>query len=429
MRRIVFVLVAIVSSTMSVRAETHTLTLKQAVALAVAQNPEVVMARLDEAKVALGVRLAESPFRPRVDAGSGLAYSNGFPLSIEGSAPSIVQARATQYLFNKPQRYAIAQAKESARGAGFASGEKSDEIAYRVASLYVDADRAGRLAESAQKQVESLDKVLQTAQARVEEGRELAVTAQEVNVNVLRARQRLVVLQSDREYAARSLAVTLGFGAGDLVTPAEEERTAPAIPATEDAAIATALTSSKEIQRLESNYVAKGLDVKGDKAQRLPRVDLVAQYALLSQYNHYDQYFATFSRNNGELGASIQIPLYVGTGVKAQIEQAENDQRHIRAEVEVARNRIMLDLHQSYQDIHKADAARELAQADLDLARSQLSVLLAQMNEGRASLRQVEEARFNENEKWIAFYDAQFNSERARLNVLRQTGELVAALK
>ena len=64
-----------------------------------------------------------------------------------------------------------------ARGAGFASGEKSDEIAYRVASLYIDVDRAGRLADSAEKQVESLEKVLQTAQARVEEGRELAVTS------------------------------------------------------------------------------------------------------------------------------------------------------------------------------------------------------------------------------------------------------------
>ena len=89
----------------------------------------------------------------------------------------------------------------------------------------------------------------------------------------------------------------------------------------------------------------------------------------------------------------------------------------------------MLDIHQSYLDIRKADVARELAQADLDLARSQLSIVLAQMNEGRASLRQVEEARFNEEEKWIAFYDAQFASERARWNVLRQTGDLRAALQ
>jgi adhesin transport system outer membrane protein len=410
-------------------AETYTLTLKQAVARAMAQNPDIVMARLDQVKSAIGVRLATGPFTPRVGMGSGLAYSNGFPLSIEGSAPAIFEARATEYLYNRPQTYAIAQAKEAARGAGFAQGEKSDEVAYRVASLYIDADRAGRLADSAQKQAESLQKVIDALQTRVEEGRELPVTAQEAKVNLLRAQQRLIALQSDREYAARSLAVTLGYTADDLVNPAEEELVQPAIPANEETAIQTALTGSKELRRLESNYMAKGLEVKGDKAQRLPKVDLVAQYALLSKYNNYQKYFATFSRNNGELGASIEIPIYGGLGAKAMIEQAENEQHHIRSEADVARNRISLDLHQSYQEIHKTDVARELAQADLDLARSQLSVLLAQMGEGRASLRQVEEARFNENEKWIAFYDAQYNAERARLNVLRQTGELMAALR
>jgi outer membrane protein TolC len=429
MRRFVFTLAAAALFSLAARAETHTLTLKQAVARALTQNPEVVMARLDEARASLGVKVAGDPFSPHVSMGSGLAYSNGFPLSIEGSAPAVFQARANEYLFNKPQNYAVAQAKESARGASLTAGEKADEIAYRVASLYIDADRAGRLADSAQKQIESLEKVLETARTRVEEGRELAVTAQEANVNLLRARQRLIGLQADRDYAARSLAVTLGYGESDQVNPADEERTAPTIPANEEAAIQTALTTSKEIQRLESNYAAKGLEIKGDKAQRLPKIDLVAQYALLSKYNHYEQYFASFSRNNGELGASIEVPILNGSGARAQLRQAETDRMHIQAEVEVARNKVMLDIHQSYQDIRKTDIARELAQADLDLARAQLSVILAQMNEGRASLRQVEEARFNEDEKWIAFYDAQFNSERARFNVLRQTGELMAALK
>ncbi len=410
-------------------AETHTLTLKQAVARALAQNPEVIMARLDEAKASLAVRVAHNPFTPHVGVGTGLAYTNGFPLSIEGSAPAVFEAKGNEYLFNKPQSYAVAQAKESAHGASYATGEKNDEIAYRVASLYIDADRATRLADSASKQVESLEKVLQTARTRVEEGRDLPITAQEANVNLLRARQRLVDIESDRDIAGHNLAATLGWDANDVVAPVDEDRAAPAIPPTEDAAIQTALGSSKELKRLESNFTAKGLEIKGDKSRRLPKIDLVAQYALLSQYNNYQNYFATFTRNNGELGAAIEVPLYNGAGAKAEVQQAETEQLHIRAEADVARNKIILDLHQSYLDIRKADSARELAQADLDLARAQLSVVLAQMNEGRASLRQVEEARFTENEKWIAFYDAQFNSERARLNVLRQTGELMSALK
>jgi hypothetical protein len=51
------------------------------------------------------------------------------------------------------------------------------------------------------------------------------------------------------------------------------------------------------------------------------------------------------------------------------------------------------------------------------------------MQEGRAELRQVEEARAAETAKWIAFYDADTNVEGARLNLLRQTGELTAALR
>src|SRR5215469_14409716 len=84
-------------------AEDHTLTLRQAMDLTTRQNPDLALARLDEIKARAAIRVARDPFLPHVTVGSGLAYSNGFPMSIEGSAPSIVQANATQFLFNRPQ--------------------------------------------------------------------------------------------------------------------------------------------------------------------------------------------------------------------------------------------------------------------------------------------------------------------------------------
>jgi hypothetical protein len=50
------------------------------------------------------------------------------------------------------------------------------------------------------------------------------------------------------------------------------------------------------------------------------------------------------------------------------------------------------------------------------------------MNEGRANLQQLELSRFDEDEKWIVFYDAQYTAEKAAWDLLRQTGNLVAAL-
>jgi hypothetical protein len=63
------------------------------------------------------------------------------------------------------------------------------------------------------------------------------------------------------------------------------------------------------------------------------------------------------------------------------------------------------------------------------LAREQLSIDLAQYDEGRTPMAKVEASRATEDEKWMAYYDAQHTAELARLNVLRQTGTLVATLK
>jgi outer membrane protein TolC len=107
----------------------------------------------------------------------------------------------------------------------------------------------------------------------------------------------------------------------------------------------------------------------------------------------------------------------------------DTDRERLRIEMQSARDRIAMDIHKSYQSITRAELVSQNAKDDLDLARDQLSVLLAQMNEGRATLADVEQARFNENEKWIAFYDAQFNQERVRLDLLRQTGTLMASIQ
>ncbi len=419
----------LIFSAISLLAEDHVLTMKQAVDRALEQNPDVVMARLDEQRAAQGIRLARDPFVPRIDVGSGLAYTDGYPQSIEGSAPSVLTAKANAFVYNRPQTYVLAQARENARGAALATSSKRDEVAFRTASLYLDLERALRLGDMAKKQVESLTKVAATAKSRVEAGYELPIEEKRAVVELKRSEQRLQSIQADQDFAERSLAVVLGYSAEDRARTSGEEIPAGPLPESEQAALASALATNKDLRRMESALIAKSLEVRGDKAQRLPRVDLVAQYALFSRFNHLDEYFRKFQTNNEELGMAFSIPLLPGPGINAQVMQAEADAAKIRVQYTGARNRITLDIHQAYQDLERAQMSRDVTQADLDLARESLSVLLAQMSEGRAALRQVEEARIVENEKWLAFYDAQYAAERAKLTVLRETGDLVASLK
>jgi outer membrane protein TolC len=201
------------------------------------------------------------------------------------------------------------------------------------------------------------------------------------------------------------------------------------LPTSEDEAVKAMLESNKELQRLQSQIAAKGLEARGEKAARLPRVDLVAQYGLFARFNHYEDYYRSFQRHNGELGVSFQLPLLTGPGVSANVAHTETEISRLRLEFNSTRNRMTADLRQAYRDVRKAESARQVARLDLEVAREQLSVTLAQMQEGRVTMRRVEEARVSESDKWIAFYDAEYNLERARWALLRQTGGLLTAMQ
>ncbi len=405
------------------------MTLRQAVELAMKQNPDITLARLDADKASQAIRLARDPFRPRIGVGSGLAYSNGFPLSIEGSAPSIVQAQAAQYLFNRPQSYVVAEAKENARGATYGVGAKRDEVAYRVASLFLDAERAAKVGELARKDADSQAKVLDTVKAQVQEGRALPLAQKTAAYQVAAAQALAENLEGDRETAETSLALALGFPAEDRVVPAPDERPAPVLPISESQAMESALSSNMDLRRLESQVSAKQLELRGARAARLPRVDLIAQYGLFAKFNHYEDYFRSFQRNNGEIGVAFQLPVLTGPGVAAQSAQAELDIARLRIQLRDTRNRLSAALQQSFRDAKTTETGAEVARLDLEVAREELSVDLAQMQEGRLALRDLEQARITENRKWIAFYDAQYAVERARWNVLRLTGELVPSIE
>ena len=409
-------------------AEVHPLTLRQAVEIALKENPDLVLSRLDQQKADAAIRIAKDPFVPKMYAGSGLAKVWGYPTSIEGSAPSIIQTSTVMALFNRPKTFELARVRETARGAGIDTESKSDQIAYQTATMFLDAQQLDRSRQSLQLEVESLQRVSSATGEQVEEGRQLAIENKRVAVEVARASQRLAALNGDLDYSEASLAVVLGYAAADRVQPREEEGAAFEVPASEQAALELALQNSKDIRKLESQLQAKGFEVKEAEATRLPVVDLVAQYELFAKSN-YQNFFTRFQRNNGELGVSIQIPLITGSASKGLASQAQTDILELRTQMGQVRNRIQLDTQKSYQELQKATSAQEVARLDLDYTRDQVSLLLAQLGEGRATQQQVDNARLTEQEKWIVFYDAQHAVENARLDLLRQTGTLQAALR
>lgn len=409
-------------------AEVHELTLRQALDLASRQNPDVLLARLDQQSAVAGIRIAKDPFRPKVYAGSGLAYTYGYPNSIEGNAPSLFQVRTDMSLFNRPESYEVSAAAETARAADYGAQAKEDDAAYRTADLFLTAGEIEREEQAITDQLPSLRKVVDITRAGVNEGSQLPVDLKQAEVNLAVSAQQLDSDRLDLDYYEMILAMELGFPATDRVKPVDTDVTTVSAPPSVDKAIGDALRNNKEVRQLQSSILAKELDLRSYKAARLPKIDLVAQYALFAKYN-YSQYFQKFQPNNAQIGAAVTIPILVGSARGGREEQAVTDMAKLRVQLEQVRNRIIADTRRGYQQWEKAKALRDLSREQLELARQELTVKLAQNGEGHLPMSQVEQARVQEENRWVGLYDADAQVTRTKFAILRQMGILYASVR
>src|SRR6202043_1354197 len=87
------------------------LPLKRAVELALAHSPMAAAAGADEPRVFASYPEIKNQYIPQLVVGSGLGKSWGFPLSLEGSAPSILNVNSQSTLFNLSTRDFVRAAK------------------------------------------------------------------------------------------------------------------------------------------------------------------------------------------------------------------------------------------------------------------------------------------------------------------------------
>lgn len=421
-------IVILLGSASFANAEVRSLSLPQALEIAARQNPDVALSRLDTQRAEASVRVAQDPFRPKVFGGSGLAYTYGYPNSIEGNAPSLFQVKTDMAIFDRTKSYAIVSARESARGAQQGAQAKAEEVAYQAADLFLTASQIEHESTTLSQQLPNLQSVFETISASVSEGTELPLESKRAQLNLVSAQTRLEASKLDGDYYEMLLAVALGYPATDRVKPVDSELSFIDLPPSETQAADTAMRNNKELRQMQSNVLAKQMDVRSFRAERLPKIDLVAQYALFARYN-YVNYFQKFQRNNAQLGVSLTIPILTGTASSGYAQQAYTDMQKIRIQMDQVRNRILSDTRRSYEQWQKSQSLRKMARMQLDFAREELTVLLEQNKEGRTPLSRVEQARLEESNRWISFYEADLQEVRAKLAILRQTGTLLASVR
>jgi len=156
-------------------------------------------------------------------------------------------------------------------------------------------------------------------------------------------------------------------------------------------------------------------------------LDFASQYAVLAKFNNWTQFFPTkaFERNNETFGVVIRFP-FLNFSQKAHAQAADADAIRAQKEVEVAKNQVSQETLKLQRAVEQLTAAQEVSELEYEIAKSDADASDIKMNAGTASVHDAANTRTEMTEKYAALQDANFQLLRARIGLLRATGELEA---
>jgi outer membrane protein TolC len=418
-------------------APTDTITLKQAVEMALAASPEIHIVQAQQDAAQQAINEARSAFIPAFFLGSGAAYTRGTSQLIEGQPPSLGNAILIGQLVNKPLRYAVEETRANARAVTAGSATRRDDLIWRVATTYLDLEHTTGELEVASKETDSLTKIQALMLERVKEGQELPSEGTRARLNVARHRQHLLELEGRSTLLEATLKSMLSLPEDRHIRTVSEPLASIQqgdVPydsaAEENRAVTRAWENSPELKKLAFEVQAKQARLRAEDSQKYPQMELLVNYAYLSRATRFvTGTLNTLTPNNIQLGTSIKIPLFGNARISARMGEATAELTQAKNTLEAAKRRIALEVRQAFQQSREAGAAREVARLELELARENTTATLSRFEEGRAGSKDLEQSRLEESAKWNTLLDTGFLMDRVRLQLLKATGEISKVLQ
>ncbi len=412
--------------------------LKRVVELALAHATGAGIAAADEQHAAAGYRELRDNYIPQLSTGAGLGYSYGFPLALEGSAPALFNVTAQSALINPALRDFVQASKIDSAVASLKSKDQRNQIIQDAAQSYAELAKWEQRLEMLREIEVDANKFQAAVTDRVKEGVDSELDETKARLSAARVRLRIAEAQGSADVLREHLSKMTGLAAPTIQTDADSIPASPDAPieeATKDSAL-----SSPSVEAAVEHARAQYLRAQGEHRSLWPSIDFAAQYALLSRFNNYQNYYipskpcvtslgeflcvtSSFQQNNATVGVSIRFPLF-NASQRSRAEAADADALKATKQAEAAKNQASEETLRLQRAVTQMQAARDVAQLEYEIAQKSLTSTRTRMDAGTANLHDLDDARSQVSERFITLQDVSFELRRAQLGLLRSTGEL-----
>ena len=408
---------------------TLTLTLDQAVSLALKQNPTAQSAVLTAAESVQDRNVARAALLPqaslsvsdtveRINLQAFLGKKipgfpeHGGPFQVFSAGPGFSAPVFDLTLFRRYQA-----ARETANASKADSLSTREQVILLVVSQYIGTLRAVATVEASQSRVELAQALYDQAADMQKEGVGTGIDTLRANVELQNEKQTLLEAQADRERSLFGLSkllnldprqrVELGDSLSFFDTPQPEV----------EPSILSALSERQEWKALEEQLKAAGYQKKASRDSRLPTLNFNGNWA-------YEGSSSTTGIPTYNYEAGVSVPIFTGGRIHAEIVKADLEIQKLEQQEDDLRNQIALDvktalinLDSARNQVTVANLGVQLSKEEVDQARDRFKAGVA----NNIEVIQAQDSLARANDNQIA---ALYRFNQARADYARSVGQM-----
>jgi outer membrane protein TolC len=409
------------------------ISLSSAVDLALKNDPRVKMSEASVAKAQAALEETHDVYIPTMSADVG--YGDGF--GVPTSLPTVFSLSSQSLVFNFSQHDNIRAASSGLASAKLALKDMREQVEEDVVVTYLNLDSDDRSLAVLNQEYGDATRLVTIVQDRLNAG-------QDDRMSLLRAERTAKLIELNQLNLQDEIA-TLSDHLSRLIGLPDDRLTAisssiPALPSVQSAADSENESDSAGVRAAMASARSKQELAFGESRYRLrPNMVFGFNYSRIDTgENSYTTYYPNFvnkSENAVSVYVELTIPIY-DRRHQDQANEAQAEASRAYFESETQRDQFLEGRKKLRRSATELATRSDLAEIDQNIAQEQLKSVLAQLSaeSGSSSGTQMtpedeQNARVKAAQQMVDLLSAQFQLSQAKVNLLRQTGQLDNWLK
>jgi outer membrane protein TolC len=409
------------------------ISLSSAVDLALKNDPRVKMSEAAVAKAKAGFEETKDVYIPTLGAQGGYGRGIGVPTGL----PIVFSLTSNSVVFNFSQHDNVRAAAAGLASAKLALKDMREQVEEDVVVTYLNLDSDERELVVMKQEHGDATRLVMIVHDRLDAGKD-------DQLSLLRAQRTATQIELSELNVQDEIAQLSDHLSGLIGLPDDRlmavRDSIPALPSVEVAAHSGFESDSAAVKAAALGAKSKQEQAFGESRYRLrPQLGFGFDYSRIdTAQNDYNSYY-NISKNESEnafsIGVTLTIPIY-DRRHEDEANEAKAEARRAYFESESQRGQFLEGRKKLRRSAAELEKRSKLAEIDQNIAQEQLKIVLAQLSadSGSTSGQQMtpedeQNARLKEGQDTVDLLNSQFQVNQAKVNLLRQTGQLEDWLK